>query len=57
MAELRLVPRLSELFDTFIWKHGELATFSGSFKFKIRTRAVVEAQCVSGERGLRFESC
>jgi len=22
LAELRLIPRLSELFDTFIWKHG-----------------------------------
>ena len=23
LAELKLIPRLSELFDTFIWKHGK----------------------------------
>jgi hypothetical protein len=33
LAENRLVPRLSELFDSFIWKHGER-------KIKLETKTV-----------------
>ena len=27
LAELKLIPRLSELFDTFIWKHGNAMSY------------------------------